>query len=83
MFGYVDPTGLVRTYNINGAIDFGGPVLQSLGTTAIVRLVHHRRRLTITPAHVQARFEATNGEDPIFRSNDGSKPPAATCPARS
>ncbi len=26
---------------------------------------------------MQARFEATNGEDPIFRSNDGSNSPAA------
>jgi hypothetical protein len=29
------------------------------------------------PSHVQARFEATDGEDPIFRTNDGSNSPNA------
>jgi hypothetical protein len=29
------------------------------------------------PSHVQARFEATDGEDPIFRTNDGSNSPQA------
>src|SRR5262249_34910318 len=32
---------------------------------------------TIVPSHVQARFEATGGEDPIFRTNDGSNSPNA------
>jgi hypothetical protein len=25
LFGFVDPTGIVRTYNVNGATDFGNP----------------------------------------------------------
>jgi hypothetical protein len=31
----------------------------------------------VTPAHLQARFDATGGEDPIFRTNDGSASPFA------
>jgi len=33
--------------------------------------------MTVTPAGVQARFEATAGTDPIFRTNDGSNSPLA------
>src|SRR5438128_627451 len=32
---------------------------------------------TVTPANVQARFDATAGTDPIFRTNDGSTSPNA------
>jgi hypothetical protein len=31
----------------------------------------------VTPAGIQARFAATQGDDPIFRTNDGSVSPAA------
>src|SRR3954452_8120937 len=79
LFGFVDPTGISRTYNLSGAIDFDNPFFQSLGTNGRSCGSCHQPAdgWTITPAHVQARFEATNGEDPIFRSNDGSNSPAA------
>jgi hypothetical protein len=32
MFGFTDPTGSCRTYNINGSVDFDNPFFQSLGT---------------------------------------------------
>src|SRR3569623_1959363 len=32
---------------------------------------------TITPAEMQARFDATGGTDPVFRTNDGSVSPTA------
>ena len=32
MFAAVDPTGQFRTFNPSGAIDFGNPFFQSLGT---------------------------------------------------
>jgi cytochrome c peroxidase len=32
---------------------------------------------TIVPSHVQERFKATRGTDPIFRTNDGSNSPYA------
>jgi hypothetical protein len=33
--------------------------------------------MTVTPARLQARFDATEGHDPIFRLNDGSNSPLA------
>ena len=32
-FGFADPSGIVRTYNINGAVDFDNPFFQSLGVS--------------------------------------------------
>lgn len=77
MFGFANPTGIVRTYNVKGAIDFGNPFFQALGTNGRSCGSCHQPAdgWTIVPAHVQARFDATDGEDPIFRANDGSNSP--------
>src|SRR5262245_30433050 len=79
MFGLADPTGIRRTFNVNGAIDFDNPFFQSLGTNGRSCGSCHQAAdgWTIVPSHVQARFEATDGEDPIFRPNDGSNSPNA------
>jgi cytochrome c peroxidase len=79
MFGFADPTGIVRTFNINGAIDFDNLFFQSLGTNGRSCGSCHQAAdgWTIVPSHLQARFEATDGEDPIFRTNDGSNSPNA------
>jgi cytochrome c peroxidase len=79
MFGFADPTGVVRTYRVNGSIDFNNPFFQSLGTNGRSCGSCHQPAdgWTIVPSHVQARFEATDGEDPIFRTNDGSNSPSA------
>jgi cytochrome c peroxidase len=79
MFGFANPTGIVRTYNVNGAVDFDNPFFQSLGTNGRSCGSCHQPAdgWTIVPSHVQARFEATDGEDPIFRTNDGSNSPTA------
>ncbi len=60
LFGFVDPTGLVRTYNINGATDFQRPVLPApRHERAIVRFVPSaRRRLD---HHAGARAGALRG----------------------
>ena len=34
MFGFANPTGIHRTYNVYGAVDFDNLFFQSLGTTA-------------------------------------------------
>jgi hypothetical protein len=79
MFGFANPTGIHRTYNINGAIDFDNAFFQSLGTNGRSCGSCHQpaEGWTVVPSHVQARFEATDGEDPIFRTNDGSNSPNA------
>jgi cytochrome c peroxidase len=77
LFGFADPTGIIRTYNVNGATDFDNPFFQSLGTNGRSCGSCHDAAdgWTIVPSHVQARFDATGGEDPIFRTNDGSSSP--------
>lgn len=79
MTGFTDPSGMFRTYSVNGAIDFDNPFFQSLGTNGRSCGTCHQPTdgWTIVPSHVQARFEATGGEDPIFRTNDGSISPYA------
>jgi cytochrome c peroxidase len=79
LFGFADPTGIVRTYRVNGAIDFDNAFFQSLGTNGRSCASCHQATdgWTIVPSQVQARFDATAGEDPIFRTNDGSNSPIA------
>jgi cytochrome c peroxidase len=79
MFGFANPTGTHRTYNVHGAIDFDNAFFQSLGTNGRSCGSCHQpaEGWTIVPSHVQARFEATAGEDPIFRTNDGANSPNA------
>jgi cytochrome c peroxidase len=79
LFGFANSTGIVRTYTLNGSIDFDNPFFQSLGTNGRSCGSCHQPAdgWTIVPPHVQARFEATDGEDPIFRTNDGSNSPTA------
>jgi cytochrome c peroxidase len=79
MFGFANPTGTHRTYNVHGAIDFDNVFFQSLGTNGRSCGSCHQpaEGWTIVPSQVQARFEATDGEDPIFRTNDGANSPNA------
>ena len=79
MFGFANPTGIHRTYNVNGSVDFDNPFFQSLGSNGRSCGSCHQPTdgWTIVPSNVQARFEATDGEDPIFRTNDGSNSPNA------
>lgn len=76
---FVNPTGAARTFTASGHIDTDNPFFQSLGTNGRTCFSCHRPESawTITPAGVRARFEATGGLDPIFRTNDGSVSPSA------
>ncbi len=73
------PSGRFQTFTASGSIDTGNPFFQSLGTNGRSCGTCHVAGdgWTITPADVQARFEATQGTDPIFRTNDGSNSPNA------
>src|SRR5215211_5405265 len=79
MFGFSNTSGIARTYNVKGAVDFDNPFFQSLGTNGRSCGSCHQPAdgWTIVPSHVQARFEATDGEDRIFRTNVGSNSPNA------
>ena len=76
---FPDPSGLYQTFSFNGAIVLDGAFFQSFGTNGRACGSCHQPAdgWTIVPAHVQERFAATGGTDPIFRTNDGSNSPLA------
>lgn len=69
-----NPSGLLKTINLNGLTDFENPFFQDLGTNGRRCVTCHQptEGWTITPEGVQARFLESAGLDPIFRNNDGS-----------
>jgi hypothetical protein len=74
-----DATGMIRTYTASGDVDTSNPFFQSLGTNGRSCFTCHRPETawSVTPASLQARFNATGGTDPVFRTNDGSTSPLA------
>lgn len=74
-----NPSGRHATFDVNGPIDETSPFFQSLGTNGRACITCHQPSdgWTVTPAHIRARFDATHGLDPIFRTNDGSNSPDA------
>ncbi|HLW52254.1 MAG TPA: hypothetical protein VKW06_05385 [Candidatus Angelobacter sp.] len=76
---FPDPTGAVRTVSTTGSIDTTNPFFQSLGTNGRACITCHQPgdAWTVTPPHIQERFAATHGEDPIFRPVDGADCPSA------
>jgi cytochrome c peroxidase len=69
-------TGTAETV---GPIDHRNPFFLSLGSNgrACVHCHQEAEGFTITPAGVQARFQASAGTDPLFRLNDGAVSPNA------
>jgi len=72
--GFPNPAGVIRTYNVNGDIDLTGSFFQSLGTNGRSCGSCHQPSdaMSVSAAHIQARFDESGGLDPIFRTNDGS-----------
>lgn len=71
---FANENGTSRTYSVNGNIDLTGPFFQSLGTNGRSCGTCHEPGdgMAVSAAHVQQRFDATRGLDPIFRTVDGS-----------
>jgi cytochrome c peroxidase len=75
LFPFPNASGLLETYNTGDQpIDLTGPFFQSLGTNGRSCGSCHRpaQGWSISAQEVRARFEETDGLDPIFRTNDGS-----------
>ena len=72
-------SGFAATFSKSGVIDRTGPFFQSLGINGRSCSSCHIQGegWTISPRGVQARFEKTEGTDPIFRTVDGSNSPLA------
>ena len=76
---FPNPMGLSQTVSATGSIDTTNPFFQDLGTNGRRCVTCHQPSdgWSVTPAHLRERFAATDGFDPIFRTNDGSNSPNA------
>jgi len=74
-----NPTGTALTFTRTKRIDRTNPFFQSLGTNGRSCETCHLESSgwSLSPPEVEARFEATAGLDPLFRTNDGSTSPGA------
>lgn len=74
-----DPTGVVETLNVNGPTDTNNPFFQSLGTNGRSCATCHigANAFGLSVQHVQDRFGATQGTDPLFADVDGANCPGA------
>ncbi len=72
---FPNPNGASQTYSTNGGgIDLTGPFFQSLGTNGRTCGTCHQPSdgMSVSAANVQLRFLRSQGQDPIFRTVDGS-----------
>jgi len=75
---FPDPNGAFATLNLGGPTATN-PFFQDLGSNGRRCVTCHQPSdaWSITPPHIQARFESTQGTDPIFRPVDGADCPTA------
>lgn len=66
--------GAAQTFSAAGSINVGSKFFKDLGTNGRTCGTCHQESdgWTVTPETLQARFERSQGLDPIFRANDGS-----------
>ncbi|MEP7063937.1 MAG: hypothetical protein ABI881_16235 [Betaproteobacteria bacterium] len=71
--------GTSGTISTLGRIDLTNPFFKSLGSNGRSCVSCHQPDdgWTVTPPKIRARFNATDGTDPIFRPNDGANSPLA------
>ncbi len=77
---FSDPDGRFANLNLGGPTDTAtNPFFQDMGTNGRSCVTCHQPSdaFTVTPPHIRARFEATQGKDPIFRVVDGANCPSA------
>jgi len=73
-----DPSGIFRTLAL-GPVDLGNPFFDKLGTNDRSCASCHdaSEGWSITPPHLQERFQITQGRDAVFRPVDGANCPSA------
>src|SRR6266481_96333 len=77
---FSDPEGHFANFNAGGPTDTSkNAFFQDLGSNGRRCVTCHQASdaWSITPPHIQARFKATQGTDPIFRPVDGANCPLA------
>lgn len=73
-----DPSGIFRTLAL-GPVELSNPFFDKLGTNDRSCASCHdaSEGWSITPPHLQQRFQITQGKDPVFRPVDGANCPSA------
>ena len=77
---FPDPEGRFANLNLGGPTDMtDNAFFRDLGTNGRRCVTCHQPSdaWSVTPPHIQARFRATHGSDPIFRPVDGANCPTA------
>lgn len=77
---FADPEGRFANLNLGGPTDTTtNPFFLDMGTNGRRCVTCHQASdaWSITPPHIQARFNATRGTDPLFRPVDGANCPLA------
>ena len=77
---FQDLDGAFATLNLSGPTDMSiNPFFQDMGSNGRRCVTCHQPSdaWSVTPPHIQARFAATSGMDPIFRPVDGANCPMA------
>ena len=81
VFSVRNESGEARTINVAGfpVVAPRNPFFLDLGVNGRRCVTCHQpdNNMGVTPASLQERFEASRGNDPIFRTNDGSNSPLA------
>src|SRR5262245_24887494 len=74
MYPFPNPSGQSATFTSDGFIDLTNPFFQDIGTNRRSCVTCHQpgQGWTVAADAVQNRFDASDGFDPIFRTNDGS-----------
>jgi cytochrome c peroxidase len=74
-----DATGTLSTYSTAGGVDRANPFFQSLGTNGRTCASCHDSTdaWSVSPPDLQARFNASQGLDPVFAPVDGANCPSA------
>jgi cytochrome c peroxidase len=71
-------TGSALTISSTGTIDRTNPFFQPFGNGRACASCHQEGSgWSVSPSSIQARFTQSQGNDPIFRTNDGSNSPNA------
>jgi hypothetical protein len=71
---FPNPEGTSNTYSTTGKVDLTGLFFQSIGTNGRSCGTCHQPSdgMSVSAAHIQQRFDLSQGLDPIFRPVDGS-----------
>lgn len=81
IFTVDNESGMARTINVSGlpVVADTNPFFQNLGVNGRGCVTCHepKENMGVSAAGIRARFDATGGTDPIFRTNDGSNSPLA------